>query len=223
MSLYDRWNRQLVEPALNFEEIESFTVDAGDSLDVQQFLKRLDGAEIDLWKGERDLDPYGDEVKELGRTVETRTREFLVKAGDIPLGVAELTFSSPQGSLNRSVPVEFNWKNKSFRNIQSRVTDMVENSERKIPESLARYSGISQVRAGGKFEVDRDIDDFDDALRAFRANTVTFTSQSSSEPLPNSKTKQVKNGLKNNKDAFLGAALGITGLTGVAYYLVKSY
>lgn len=212
MSLYTRWESQINEFVQNFSSTDSFNFNAGDSLDVQQFLRNVSGntKDISLWEG-TGLDPYGEKVKQIADDLGRQSENFLLESGGIPLGEAKITIEGE----GRDAKFSLDWIDNSFRNIEQEVENLVADSGKKIPEKLAQYSGVSQVQGGGEFEVDRDIDDFDDALRSFGAGNVRFTkktqeSQESNKSMGTGNSNMIQNILqtaRENKVLLAGAGI----------------
>lgn len=104
--------------------------------------------------------------------------------------------------------------------------DIIELAEgREIPEKIAKFRGIEQVQAGGQYEVDTEVHDFNDALAALGITSLTLKpvelQESSSTTQANTEGSTVKQQVKNNYKA--GAAvIGATLLASGIYYEVAN-
>jgi len=67
------------------------------------------------------------------------------------------------------------WTTNSMDKLKNAVMQIAEGKS--IPESIAKYRGAEQVRAGGQFDVDTEVEDFSDALAALGITRISFKPQ----------------------------------------------
>jgi hypothetical protein len=104
------------------------------------------------------------------------------------------------------------------RTLTEKFVDRVEDAGIKIPEKVAKARGLQDAQGGGKYTVDRSIDDFDDALAALGVTSVTI------KPVQKAKEKaeQAKEAVKNDTTMSKNSKIGI-GVLAVPVALYTAY
>lgn len=102
----------------------------------------------------------------------------------------------------------------SVGKIENKIMQIAEG--RKIPERIAKWRGKKQVNAGGEMEIDRNIDNFNDALAALNITSVTFKPHDPSSPESSSTRETVENVTKPIADKFKASTFLLFGVMFVA-------
>lgn len=138
-------------------------------------------------------------------------KEFAVSIGGNVLGT--VTPTGENGGL----------RFQGGENIEENFTRAAQGADVKIPEKIAQLRAKYQEQLGGNSTVDTDIDDFNDALRAFGNPNIKFTPVSSIQKAKEKAAETVSagNGTMSQKSKLgLGVAVAAALLT-AAYTVMR--